>query len=628
MFTTNILIQKISVLKKYTFFLYFFMLIFSSVIAQKNIEVFIEQYKKQTCIVYIIENNRTLFSLSKKIFNIPIHALIEFNPEIEKKFHVGNRIYVPVHWIQNWGKIKVYHRVKMQETLYSLAKIYQIDLEKLKKINRLKENVLPLGFRLLIPIDEKDAEKIQTSIQKIDPTIAPEPVRNSDLHLLEHIVKKEETLYSIAKKYQIDLLQLKKINAINDYFQIHIDQILLIPLNKNEMTNQELSRLEEKVETIEEDNRTIWQKIPKEGAVFTLILPLNFSLNRKFITDPRNTNKKVYELTENALKFYAGLETALETANEKGIKYQMNVIDGSEIEKLENGNYDDILKKSDLFIVALEGSDLSTWFDEINKYKKPTFIAPYHNQFNPNFPIDLNPSSEKMNADYIFSPYHKDSVQLVFMAENIRKRPEKDRIIFIINALEKEKHAGLIDWAKNLDSTKIIVNYPNLDWENTLVNALSIDNNNVFIFPEKDLVFVSRFLTDFQRLRNQGFRDYQFSILGFETWISSSDHIEEELKFELNYQFVTSKYLNLETEETKNFLNKFYKKNNADAEEIGLFAFDLMMQIQEKIQEEQGYSGLQIPYTPIFLQFSPETPEKDLFILEYNKKNLKLQKTN
>lgn len=108
------------------------------------------------------------------------------------------------------------HNIKKGETLYSLAKFYKVPLDRLMAVNQIKENqIVSLGSQIKIPLERNLIIKSpgKTNLEWI-PVI--------------YTVKKQETLYTIAKKYfsqSIDDLNAR--NNINS-FTIQEDQKLVV----------------------------------------------------------------------------------------------------------------------------------------------------------------------------------------------------------------------------------------------------------------------------------------------------------------------------------------------------------------------------------------------------------------
>ena len=90
--------------------------------------------------------------------------------------------------------------VKKGDTLYSIAKKYNVSVDALKNANNLKSNLININQKLTIP----------------------------DSNNITYIVKKGDTLYAIAKKYNTTVDKIKKANNLSSNL-ISINQKLVIP---------------------------------------------------------------------------------------------------------------------------------------------------------------------------------------------------------------------------------------------------------------------------------------------------------------------------------------------------------------------------------------------------------------
>jgi peptidoglycan DL-endopeptidase LytE len=101
----------------------------------------------------------------------------------------------------------VTHTVKPGESLYALGKKYRVAAEEIAKANQLSGERIRPGQKLNIP-----GAKSRESAKNASPAEAQEP---GDLKVPgTHKVKKGETLASIAKKYGLEVEDLKKINEV------------------------------------------------------------------------------------------------------------------------------------------------------------------------------------------------------------------------------------------------------------------------------------------------------------------------------------------------------------------------------------------------------------------------------
>lgn len=106
-------------------------------------------------LIHTVRRKETLFSLSQA-YQVTIADIERYNPDVRKGIKVGSEIRIPKVAIQNEEKNKdtdqyFYHTVAPKQTLYSLSKLYNIDIAALKAINGGLPNGLKSGDEIKIP---------------------------------------------------------------------------------------------------------------------------------------------------------------------------------------------------------------------------------------------------------------------------------------------------------------------------------------------------------------------------------------------------------------------------------------------------------------------------------------------
>lgn len=91
--------------------------------------------------------------------------------------------------------------VKSGDTLWSIAKNLGVSVNELKEVNQLTSNLLKVGQVLMIPGTWQDN--------------------------VEYIVKSGDTLYSISKKYNVSMSEIKRLNSLSSD-TLSIGQVLLL----------------------------------------------------------------------------------------------------------------------------------------------------------------------------------------------------------------------------------------------------------------------------------------------------------------------------------------------------------------------------------------------------------------
>ncbi len=122
-----------------------------------------------------------------------------------------------VRAIANYANLPIesdnYYVVKQGDTLWSIAKKYNMSVDKLKSINGLSTNLLSVGQKLILTPAE-------TNVTKDDSTN-------------KYVVKPGDNLYAISKMYKVNISDLKNANNLKTDL-LSVGQELIIPTNDNQ----------------------------------------------------------------------------------------------------------------------------------------------------------------------------------------------------------------------------------------------------------------------------------------------------------------------------------------------------------------------------------------------------------
>lgn len=118
--------------------------------------------------------------------------------------------------------------VKKGDTLYSISRKYQITVPELRAANNLSENdVLKEGAKLVIPsADIGNAAALSYDSKKSSPSVS-----SSTKATASYTVKAGDTLYGIARKYNIKLPELLAMNSLDNGATIKVGQKITVPGN-------------------------------------------------------------------------------------------------------------------------------------------------------------------------------------------------------------------------------------------------------------------------------------------------------------------------------------------------------------------------------------------------------------
>lgn len=172
----------------------------------------LETVNGQTFIVHLVGEKETLFGLSKR-YGVTVARILEFNPTADGGIEAGQLLKVPyVPKGRTQTAEGTVHKVQPKETLFSISRMYGVTVDDIKTWNNLKDNALNVGQDILI---KKGSTSATTTVAK------PNEVK------MTHTVAAGETLYSIARQYNISVDKIKEWNGIQNN-ELKISQVLYV----------------------------------------------------------------------------------------------------------------------------------------------------------------------------------------------------------------------------------------------------------------------------------------------------------------------------------------------------------------------------------------------------------------
>lgn len=175
---------------------------------------------------YVVQKGDSLYSIANKL-GTTVSELKKENNLTTNTLQIGEVLRIPTKEIYE-GEENVYI-VQKGDTLYSIATANNTTVDELKKANNLTSNILSTGQLLKIPS-----------------ALLPETT---------YIVKKGDSLYSIANKYNTTVDELKRINNLTSNI-LSIGQVLKLPSDK--------------VSDVEKEENTISYTVQKGDSLYSI----------------------------------------------------------------------------------------------------------------------------------------------------------------------------------------------------------------------------------------------------------------------------------------------------------------------------------------------------------------------
>lgn len=156
--------------------------------------------------IYTVQSGDSLWNIAKK-FDVSVEEIKALNNLNSNLLSIGQKLKISKEEIKP-GNYIVY-TVKKGDSLYSIAREYDVSVNELINYNNLSSNNLSINQQILIPKEEK-----------VDLTNT-------------YTVKSGDTLYSIARKYNTTVNELMMINNLTTSV-LSLGQVIKLPGRKEE----------------------------------------------------------------------------------------------------------------------------------------------------------------------------------------------------------------------------------------------------------------------------------------------------------------------------------------------------------------------------------------------------------
>jgi LysM repeat protein/ABC-type branched-subunit amino acid transport system substrate-binding protein len=431
---------------------------------QKEIDVSGNKY-----LLHKVEKGETTFGICQQ-FKITPAELIAANPEISAGLKTGASLKIPVKGVvsseqpkqvspkANTGEPEYYyHKVFKNQTIFSIARQYNITANDLVKYNPILTNGLVPGTILKIPVKLDDGKAVASASPKAISATAPQPAPvKEEAGFTIHTVAAGETLYRLQNTYGVTLEELTALNPslVNG---LKTGSSIKIPVKKQ----QEEAPASASPSTLnagilaKQDDSTDCMPITgknKQKYKVALLLPLYLSgndqvqpsqlnaetllgkvdfskINNQWYTGstdsvaPANTTV-IDPKAVSFLEFYEGALLAIDSLQQLGMNVELCVFDASNLNMINALLQLDVFRSLDLIIGPVYPELQETVASFAAKNRIP-MVSPLANtgNFEENNPyyFKVNPSRDyqvEQSAKYIASEFKAKNFVLLKMNGN------------------------------------------------------------------------------------------------------------------------------------------------------------------------------------------------------------------
>ena len=189
---------------------------------------------------YIVKKGDSLWSIANK-YGITVKELKEINKLTSNTLKVGQTLKLTKNDEMIPEDYLIY-KVKKGDSLWNIAKEYNITVDTLKKINNLSSDKLTINQQLFIPKSDNSSVKNTGEIN--------------------YVVQKGDNLWTIANKYDTTISDIKKLNNLKTN-TLQIGQVLKIPGSTNYNTY-----------TVKKGD-SLWKIADKYGTTVNKLMTIN-----------------------------------------------------------------------------------------------------------------------------------------------------------------------------------------------------------------------------------------------------------------------------------------------------------------------------------------------------------------
>jgi len=228
--------------------------------------VFILSFNKITAqdsiIEHQIQKGETAYFIAQK-YKVSVDEIYKLNPESQKGIKDNQIIKIPVHSEKTISKQQI-HVVAAKETLFGLSKQYHVSVEAIQNANQeILANGLQIGQELIIPQNSDNSSKQENVSSKTT-----------------HQVLAKESLFSIARQYNVSVQDLENLNKEILINGLQIGQTISIP-NKRKT-------LDGRVRVINQE--TIFHVVEPKETKFSIAKKYGISIDQLESQNPEIVN--------------------------------------------------------------------------------------------------------------------------------------------------------------------------------------------------------------------------------------------------------------------------------------------------------------------------------------------------
>lgn len=517
--------------------------------------------------IHVVEKGQSLYAIHNK-YKVPLDIIKKENPSVLDGLSVGEKVFIPVkknieYEVKTNGNF-INHTVQKKQTLYSIAKLYDVKQKAIIAANPGLVDGLKEGQDIKIPV---------LNIKKED---APKTIVEDSKYKI-HTIGQGETLYSLSKFYKTTSNAIKLVNGglaqgLKTGEKIYIPNAPEETVISRSDTTRGILLPGTIVDSLLIDTGVVSRK--KEYAI-ALLLPFYINANDERVENRNALDKKtIYPKSKYAIEFYNGVKMALDSISTDSCKFKLYVYDtnGDDSLRIESLLLKPEIGEVDLIIGPLYFNNFKRVAKFAQKNQIP-IVSPVKQSnkllLGNSYVFKVIPSKSttiKEISTLVVDSFKTENLLAVSYGESKEKSLVDAYIKAYNNRILSSEDTTLYSTVKTLNITSNI---------NDIVKNLHPTKKNVIFIPTTNQTFVTNLFSVLTTTLNQrSYKDYNIILIGLEEWISF-ENIDLAYFQKMNVHYCSARFIDDQDSLVARFVKKYVDQKDTYPSNNTFLGFDL-----------------------------------------------------
>ncbi len=552
--------------------------------------------------VHTVKDGDTLYSIAKA-YGVTEEVIKEHNKQLGATLKIDQTIKIPLvekkaRPEKRKKKNFVQHKVSEGETLYAIARKYEISVDVIRTDNpEVDPHHLSIGDVVWIrkaEMGESTQEEAQNQIIEYTEQLNSA----TDDGYQYHVVQAKETIYSLSRRFGITEAEFAQLNDVSN--GLKEGAVVRYPAPKDSLTEDVV----QKKDTINFDAMGLAHELAAwpeernsahENIIFEPLTPeqeLNIALML-----PLNVNGKI---SPNFVEFYQGFLLGLEDLKADGHKTILTLYntahDPLKVEEIVSGEE---IKSANLIVGPVYEDELKPVLDyaQINKVPVVSPLASIEVERSSAL-FQLSPDAEKKYDKIADLLDGSKDIYLIY-AESYDKAFEKE----ILEQLQGKEY---LSYTYSYNRSSIFTPKDGAPSMKDVSSALKNSRPSLFIVLASNETDVDRILGTLSSartsVRDRGLRATQHTVLGTSRW-SRFANIDPNIYFKNNVVMVSTYHAKRNTRLIREFDGRYIASYNTLPSLYSYRGYDTAIIFGKAMRSDMANSLIGTEYTPLLTTY-------------------------